>query len=124
MVCKMRQERLADALAAQRRKDKQIFQIDTGPAAEGREVDEPGCKAGRIAIPFGDLAEQSRIVGEQRGVKISFGSFELAQQFLVLRKVAHQGEDKPGLTGARATDREGHSIAHTATAALMCGCGS
>ena len=120
----MRQQRLADALAALRRADEQVFQIDTGAAAEGRKIDEPDREAGRLAVPFRDLAEQPRIAAEQRGVDASFGCLDFVQQLLVFGEFANQRQNKSRFIGARAADGQGHSIAHTATAALMCGCGS
>ena len=86
----MRQQRLADALAAQRRADEQIFQIDAGAAAEGRKIDEPDREAGRLAVPFGDLAEQPRIVAEQRRVDVGFGGLDFVQQFFVFGEFANQ----------------------------------
>ncbi len=120
----MRQQRLADALAAMRRANEQVFQVDAGPAAEGREIEEPDREAGRLALPFRDLAEQPRIAAEQRRIDVGFGGFDLVQQFLVFGEFANQRQDKAGFTGTGAADVKGHSIAHTATSALMCGCGS
>jgi len=56
LLGEIRQQGLADALAALLGADKQIFQIDTGAAAEGRKIDEPDREAGRLAVPLGDLA--------------------------------------------------------------------
>ena len=84
----MGQQRLADALAALRGPDEQVFQIDAGAAAEGRKIGEPDRKAGGLAAPFGDLAEQPRIAAEQRRTDVSFGGFDFVQQFLVFGEFA------------------------------------
>ena len=59
---------------------------------------------------------------------VGFGGLDLVQQFLVFGEFANQRQDKSRFAGTRAADDEGHSIAHTATHtatwALMCGCGS
>jgi len=57
LFCEISQQRLADALAAIGRADEQVFEKDAGPAAEGREIGEPGREAGRLAVPGRDLAE-------------------------------------------------------------------
>ena len=75
-------------------------------------------------IPFRDLAEQTRIGAEQCVRDVRFGGVDFVQQFFVLGQFTNQRKNQCGLIGARATDGEGHSITHTATAALMCGCGS
>ena len=120
----MCEQRLADALAALRRADEQVFQIDAGAPAEGRKIGEPDREAGGLAVPLGDLAEQPRMAAEQRLAEVSFGGFDFVEQFLVFGEFANKGQDKSRFIGTGAADNEGHSIAHTATSALMCGCGS
>src|SRR6266851_373791 len=121
---KMYQQCLADTLAAVRRTHEQVFQIDPGAAAEGRKIDEPDRETGRLALPFRDLAEQPWTAAEQRRADASFGGFDFVQQLFVLGEFANQRQNQSGFIGTRAADNDGHSIAHTATSALMCGCGS
>ena len=120
----MCQERLADALAALRGTDEQVFQIKPRAAAEGREIDEPGREAGRLAVPLGDLAKQPGMICKQRRLDQRFGCFHFVEQSFVFGKFANKRENQSRFTWARAANDEGHSIAHTATAALICGCGS
>ena len=71
------------------------------------------------------ISQNSRgLLAEQRRADHRFGGFDFVQQFLVFGEFANQRQDKSRFIGARAADGEGHSIAHTATSALMCGCGS
>src|SRR5262245_59115322 len=114
----------------------QILKIDSGAAREGREVDEPHREAGRRAFPLGDVAEQPRLLAEQRSVNHRLGRFHLVTELFVLRKITDERHDEPPFTGTRATDGKAlvahgssrHELrsrtAHTATSALMCGCGS
>ena len=84
-------------------------------------------KPAGFAVPFRDLAEQPRIGAEQRRIDVSFGGFDFVEQFLVFGEFANQRQHKPRFTRTRAADQEGHSTLtprHTATSALMCGCGS
>ena len=62
----MRHQRLADAAAAECRPHEEVFEIDAVTAAEGREVEKPDREAGRLAVPFGDVAEQPRLRRKQR----------------------------------------------------------
>ena len=80
---------------AQRRANEQVFQIDPGAAAEGRKVDEPERKAGRLVIPQRDFAEQPRIVAEQRRANIRLGGFEFVEQLLIFGEFAKQGQNEP-----------------------------
>jgi hypothetical protein len=125
------QQRLADALAALRRADEQVFQKDAGAAAEGRKIVEPDRHANRLAVPFRDLAKQPRVVAKQRGGDVGLAGLDFVQQLFVFGEFANQRQDQSGFTGTRTADGERHSIAlvahtatHTATWALMCGCGS
>ena len=101
----MHQQRLADTLAAQRRADEQVFQIDSGTAAEGGEIDEPDCEADRLAVPLGDLAKQPRIAAEQRRVDIGFGRLDFVQQLFIFGEFANKGQDKSRFAAARTADR-------------------
>ncbi len=120
----MDQERLADAFAALRRTNEQVLQINAGPAGEGRKIVKPDREADRLAGPFRDLAIQLRIVAEQRRIDHRLGRLDLVVEFLVLGELAYQGQYESRFTWTRTADGEGHSLAHTATSALMCGCGS
>src|SRR5438270_7076223 len=115
----MREQRLADPLAAQRRANEEIFQIDARATRERRKIDEPDREAGRLAVPLRDLAEQLWMIGEQRFGDISLRGIDFVKQFLVFGEFADQRQNKAHLIGARAADGEGHSIAPTATSALM-----
>ena len=108
----MRQQRLADAVAALRWADEQVFQVNSGTAAEGREVDEPDCKAGGLTIPFRDFAEQPRLFAEQRRAEVSFGGLDFVRQLFVFGEFANQRQHQSGFIGTRAADGEGHAVAH------------
>src|SRR5690242_5168010 len=54
---KVSEQRLADAVAAELRAHEQVFEIDAETSGEGRVIEKPHGKAGRLAIPLRDLAE-------------------------------------------------------------------
>ena len=81
-----------------------------GAAAEGREIDEPDREADRLAVPFGDLAEQPRIGAEQRRVDVGLGRLHFVQQLFVFGEFANKGQDKSRFTRPRAADHEGHQM--------------
>ena len=128
----MRKQRLSDALAAIGRTDEQVFQIDAGAAAEGGEVVEPDGETDRRAVPLRDLAVQPRMIAKQRRRDRRLRRLDFVEQFLVVGEFADQGDNQCDFVQPRAMDGDGtvkgtvkgHSIAHTATSALMCGCGS
>src|SRR5580692_13037102 len=102
----------------------QVFEKDARAAGEGGEIEEPDREADWLAIPFGDLAIDARMLGKQRGGNSGFGRLDLMRQLLILGQLADEREDQSGVLRNSAADRERHPIAHTATSALMCGCGS
>ena len=59
--------------------DEEIFEIKTVPTAEGREVVEPERKACALTVPFGDLAKNAGVLGEQRRLQIDEGRIDLVQ---------------------------------------------
>ena len=106
----MHQQRLADTLAAQRGANEQIFQIDSGAAAEGREIDEPDREAYRLAVPFGDLAEQSWIGAEQRRIDVGLRRLHFVKQLFVFGEFANKGQHESRFALLRTADREGHQV--------------
>src|SRR5205085_9821809 len=105
---KMRKKRLADALAAKRRAHVQILEIEARAATEGREVEEPEREAGRLGVPLRDLAEQTRMLSEDRRRDVGLGRFDFMGELLVLRELAEQREDQSGLAGTRTVNRKRH----------------
>ncbi len=121
-ACKMNHQRLADALAAMLRPHEQVFEINAGTPAEGGEIQEPEREADRLAVPLGEVAEDARLFAEQRLVDIGLGRHRLVDELFVFGKFAHELEHERGLALVRAGGSK--ASAHTATSALMCGCGS
>src|SRR6185312_11901169 len=112
--------RLADAATAEFRPHEDVLEIDSVTAAEGREVEKPDREAGRLAVPFGQVAIESRLRRKQRRGDLLRRGIDLVLQVLVVGKLADEREDERGVGRLRAADGEGH----TATSALICGCAS
>ena len=75
----MDQQSATDSIAAKFGFDEEIFKVETVSPAKGREVVEPQRKACALAVPLGDLAEHTRMLGKQRGLKIDESSVDLVE---------------------------------------------
>jgi hypothetical protein len=106
-----------------RRPHIQIFEIDAVAAAERREIHKPHREADRLAVPLGDCAMELRSLTEQRVGDHRLGRFDLVRKLFVLGELADESENEPGFVWTHTADVERHRL-QTATAALMCGCGS
>jgi hypothetical protein len=89
-------------------------------SAKRRKVEEPHCKTCGLATPFGEIAKQARLGRKKRINDLVFCCSNLAGKLLLVRQLTHQCKNQRAVCRTRAADRE----AHTATSALICGCGS
>jgi hypothetical protein len=81
---------------------------------------EPHREAGDVAVVLGNLAEDARVVAEQRLSKLSRRRFDRVRETLVLGKRSDQFDDRGLVSRSRRPDFD----RQTATSALMWGCGS
>src|SRR5688572_29973785 len=116
----MPQQRLADSLAAMLGLHEDVFQIDAVAAAKRREVQEPQRETDRSAVPFGKIAKDARLPGEERVRNHRGRRIDIGAQALIVGERANEREHDVFIPGPRRTHRK----RHTATCALMCGCAS
>ena len=107
-LCQMNQQRLADTLAAQRRTDEQVFEIDSGTAAEGGKIDEPDREAGRLAVPLGDLAKQRGLPPNSAASMSASVASTSWSSFSYSASSRTKDSTSPASPGARAADGERH----------------
>jgi hypothetical protein len=86
------------------RMHEQILQPDAVPAAEGGVGVEPDRKTRRLALPFGDVAEDARVRPEDRLGDLGLRRDDVIGQSLVSGERLDEIEDEPGLVGPGGTD--------------------
>src|SRR5262249_9729773 len=107
-------QRLANAAAAVRGLDEQVFQIKAVAAAEGGIIVEPEREARRRAVPEGEVAEHPRILSKEVAHHVGVACHDLMQEPFVFRKLAHEREDQRGVGPLGGTDREHGAYAASA----------
>src|SRR3569623_1127036 len=116
----MQNQRLAYAAAAEVRPHEHVLEIDAVPAAKRREIEKPDGETRRLSVPFGEIAIEPRLGREQRLRYCVRRRVDFVPQLLVVGQRADEIEHQRGIGRLSAADRQ----AHTATSALMSGCGS
>src|SRR5581483_999994 len=117
---KAAEKRLARPLPAEFRLHEKVFEIDAVSPAEGRERVKPEGKAGDAAVDLGDIAKDPRLRPEERRCDIGRGRLRLRFEAIIDGEIANEAGDGRGIVRAGGADGD----AHTATGALIAGCGS
>ena len=118
----LRHQRLADAAAAECRPHEQILEIDAVPAAERREIEKPDREARRLAVPFGDVAEQPRLRCRTARRRSSLRRrIDLVPTVSRIRRARAPDAKISAASAGRAARM---AMLTPPPAALMCGCGS